>query len=309
MSIVVIGSVTWDVAAFASRLPKPGETLIGDRYAVGLGGKGANQAAAAARLGQPARFFGRVGDDGFGASVRQALADHGVDPGDLAIDLAATALGVILISQNGQNAIIQAPGANRSLTAADVARAAPAIGQARAVLMQLEVPLEVSLAAASLARQSGALAIFDPAPAPQDGLAGSVLMAFDIVTPNEVEAETYCGFRPTDVESGRAAARRLVELGAPAAIVTLGAGGAAWASDMARDGACEGFQPAFKVAAIDAVGAGDCFNGALAVALTEGQPFAAAIRFAAAAAALSTTRPTAAASMPDRAETDALLRA
>jgi ribokinase len=303
MSIVVIGSVTWDVAAFASRLPKAGETLLGRGYQTGLGGKGANQAAAAAKLGASARFFGRVGRDDFGDAVRAGLTEFGVDPSDLAEDDAATALGVILIGASGENAIIQAPGANRAVSGADVTRAADAIAASKAVLLQLEVPLETSLAAAMAARKAGALSIMDPAPAPQDGLAGSVFMAFDIVTPNEVETETYAGFRPTDAESGLVAARRLVELGADTAIVTLGAAGAAWA----RETGDEGFQPAFEVTAIDTVGAGDCFNGALAVALTEGQALAYAIRFASAAAALSTTAVGAAASSPSREQVARLL--
>lgn len=286
MSIVTFGSVTWDVAAFASRLPKPGETLLGSGYAQGLGGKGANQAAAAKRLGADTKFFGRIGRDAFGESVKAAFGAFNLDPAGLAEDAeAATALGVILIGQDGENAIIQAPGANRTVSAQDVERALPAIGQAKAVLLQLEVPLEASLAAARAGRAAGAWVILDPAPAPQDGLPGSIFMGVDIVTPNEVEAETYAGFRPTDAESGQAAAQRLVDLGAPAAIVTMGAAGCAWASDTGPTG----YLPAFPVDAIDTVAAGDCFNAALAVALAEGKPLAPAIHFATAAGALATT--------------------
>lgn len=306
MSVVVVGSVVWDVAGYAGRLPKPGETLLGDRYVAGLGGKGANQAIAAARLGAPARFFGRVGRDAFGASVRAALADYGLDPADVADDPeAATALALIMVGAGGENAILQAPGANRRVGAEDVARAAPAIARARVVLLQLEVPVETTLAAARAARAAGALAILDPAPAPADGLAGSVFMAADIVTPNEVEAESYTGFRPDTAESGAAAARRLVDLGAPTAIVTMGAAGLAWA----REDGGAGFLPPFRVAAVDSVAAGDCFNGALAAALAEGQPFEPALRFAAAAGALATTKPGAAAALPSRDEVEALLSA
>lgn len=304
MSIVVVGSVTWDVAAFAGRLPGPGETLLGDRYTTGLGGKGANQAVAAARLGGAARFFGRVGQDAFGDAAVAAMPAFGLDPADLARDAdAATALGVILVG-GGENAIVQAPGANRACGADDVARAGPAIRSATVVLVQLEAPLETALLAARAARRAGAVAILDPAPAPQDGLPGSVFMAFDIVTPNEVEAESFAGFRPTDAESGVAAAKRLVELGAPTAIVTLGAAGCAWAREA---GDASGFVPPFRVATVDSVAAGDCFNGALAVALTEGRPFEQAVRFAAAAGALATARPGAADAAPTRTEVEALL--
>ncbi len=297
MSIVVFGSVTWDVAAFASRLPKPGETLLGSGYAQGLGGKGANQAAVARRLGAETAFFGRIGQDPIGESVKAAFSEFDLDPASLAEDPdAATALGVILIGQDGENAIIQAPGANRTMTAADVKRALPAITTAKALLLQLEIPLEASLAAARAAREAGAWVILDPAPAPQDGLPGSIFMGVDIVTPNEVEAETYAGFRPTDAESGQAAAQRLVDLGAPTAIVTMGAAGCAWAQDEGPSG----FMPAFNVDAIDTVAAGDCFNAALGVALAEGMALEHAIHFASAAGALATTAVGAAAAAPWR---------
>jgi len=304
MSIVVVGSVTWDVAAYAGRLPKPGETLLGDRYVAGLGGKGANQAIAARRLGAPSRFFGRVGADAFGEAVRRALPQYGLDPADVAEDpSAATALAAIFVGGRGENAIVQAPGANRTMGPDDVARAGDAIAAAKVVLLQLEIPLETTLAAARAARQAGAIAVLDPAPAPQDGVPGSVFMAVDIVTPNEVEAESYAGFRPTDAESGKAAAARLVELGAPAAIVTMGASGLAWA----REDETSGFLPAYDVAAVDSVAAGDCFNGALAVALAEGRPFEAALPFAAAAGALATTRSGAAEAAPSLDEATALM--
>jgi len=304
MSIVTFGSVTWDVAAFASRLPKPGETLLGSGYAQGLGGKGANQAAAAARLGAESHFFGRIGQDPFGQSVKSAFGEFSLDPSGLAQDReAATALGVILIGQDGENAIIQAPGANRTVSAADVTRALPAIADAKAVLLQLEVPLETTLAAARAARSAGAWVILDPAPAPQDGLPGSIFMAMDILTPNEIEAETYAGFRPTDSESGQSAAQRLVDLGAPTAIVTMGAAGCAWASETAPSG----YTPAFPVNAIDTVAAGDSFNAALAVALAEGKPLKPAIHFASAAGALATTAVGAAAAAPGRDAVEGLI--
>ena len=298
MSVVVLGSVTWDVAGYAPRLPAPGETLLGDRYSVGLGGKGANQAVAASRLGAEARFFGRVGRDQFGDAVRHALPEYGVPASDLADGAEATALGVILIGANGENAIIQAPGANRMVEESDVARATSALQTAKVALFQMEVPLESSLAAARVAREAGAWTVLDPAPAPAESLPGSVFMAFDVVTPNEVEAKRYAGFRPTDQDSALAAARRLVELGAPRAVVTMGELGAAYVTE--SEG--EGWVPAMQVESVDTVGAGDVFNGALSVALSEDMPFDVAIEFASRAAAVSTTKPGAAASAPDRAE-------
>lgn len=305
MSVVVIGSVTWDVALFASRLPRPGETLLGDRFAAGLGGKGANQAVAAAALGVPARIFGRVGDDDFGRAALAALPTFGLSAADIMTDAAAaTALAAIFVGGDGENAIVQAPGANRAVDAADIERAGPALAAARALLLQLEITVDATLAAARAGRAAGATVILDPAPAPQDGLPGSVFMAVDIVTPNEIEAERFAGFRPTDADSGKAAAARLVELGAPAAIVTMGAAGCAWALADGR----QGFQPPFQVAAIDTVAAGDCFNGGLAAALAEGAGFEAGVRFAAATGALATTKVGAAAAAPSRAEVERLLR-
>ena len=185
----------------------------------------------------------------------------------------------------------------------DVVRAGQSLEGAKALLLQFEIPLEITLSAARAGRKAGATVILDPAPAPSDGIAGSVLMAVDIITPNEVEAETYVGFRPYDKKTGIAAAVRLVDIGAPAAIVTMGANGTAWATA----GGESGFQPVFRVDAIDTVGAGDCFNGALAVALTEGLALPAAIRFASVAAAISTTRSGAANSAATREEIDRIL--
>jgi ribokinase len=304
MTVVVFGSVTWDVAAFADRLPKPGETLLGRNYITGLGGKGANQAAAAVKLGAPTKFFGRIGDDQFGQDVIAAFDKFNLDSSGVLIDPeVATALGVILVDANGENAIIQAAGANRRIDETDVVRASQALEGAKALLLQFEIPLEITLSAARAGRKAGAAVILDPAPAPSDGIAGSVLMAVDIITPNEVEAETYVGFRPYDKKTGIAAAVRLVDIGAPAAIVTMGANGTAWATA----GGESGFQPVFRVDAIDTVGAGDCFNGALAVALTEGLALPAAIRFASVAAAISTTRSGAANSAATHEEVDRLL--
>lgn len=305
MSVVVFGSVVWDVAGFAPRIPKPGETLLGDSYKVGLGGKGANQAVAARKLGADVAFFGKVGRDAFAGSIRAAFAENGLDPAGLDETDVETALALIQIGRNGENAILLAAGANRDMQPEDVERARSSIQAAKAVLLQLEIPLEATLAAARAAREAGATSILDPAPAPQDGVPGSVFMAVDVVTPNELEAETYCGFRPTDADSGHAAAERLIDLGAPAAVITLGAAGVAWA----REDGMKGFQPPFQVDAIDTVAAGDCFNGALAVALTEGQDFAAAVRFAAAAGALATTKPGASAAAPTREDIETLLNA
>ncbi|WP_042688775.1 ribokinase [Azospirillum sp. B506] len=301
--IVVFGSVNIDVCAYSDRLPRPGETVHGTGYAMGLGGKGANQAAAAARLGGTVEMVGRTGGDAFGEMARSRLAGFGVRTGHLSNDPAhPTGIAVIGVEGSGENCITVIGGANMAVGEQDVAQAAPLFGSAAVLLLQLEIPLAAGLAAASAVRAGGGRIILDPAPAPHGGFAADVFRAVDAMTPNETETEALVGLRPTTPDEAAVAAERLAERGLSIAIVKLGAKGVFY-----RGLGQQGFIPPFPVTAIDTVAAGDCFNGGLAFALARGDDLAAAVRFAAACGALATTRAGAADSAATLAEVTALL--
>lgn len=303
MTIAVFGSINMDVTAYLDRLPKPGETLHGREYKMGLGGKGANQAVAARRLGSDVRFICRLGADDFGAAAMRELGSYGVDLALARRDAdGATGIAIIKVAANGENVITVIGGSNLAMDGTDVDRAGSALAAARVLLLQLEVPLVASLMAAALTRRRGGVVILDPAPAPQGGIASAVLQAVDIITPNESEAAGLLGWHPESLDDGLRAARELRKMGVPAAIVKLGAKGLAFAAADA-----EGIIPAFKVNTIDTVAAGDCFNGGLAHALEQGMPLMNAARFAAACAALSTTRKGAAAAAPGKEEVEEFL--
>lgn len=304
MTVAVLGSINMDVTAYMERLPKPGETLHGREYKIGLGGKGANQAVAAAKLGSDVRFIGRIGVDSFGDAARQTLTSYGLDQGLVAADAGeATGIAIINVGEGGENTICVVGGANLALDGSDVESGREALAQAKVLLLQLEVPLTASLAAARLTRMSGGTVILDPAPAPKKPLSSDTVSAVDILTPNESEAAAMLGWQPSGREDGLTAARELRARGIRTAIVKLGARGVAVAHP---DG--ETFIPPFKVDAIDTVAAGDSFNGGLAHALEQGLPLIEAVRFASACGALSTTRKGASAAAPTRAEVDAFLR-
>jgi ribokinase len=303
MNIAVFGSINVDVTAYAERLPKPGETVHGTSYLTGLGGKGANQASAAARLGAEVAMIGRVGTDSFGALARKELASYGVNLAHVADDASAgTGIAIIGVDARGENVITVIAGANGAMGADDVSWSAPALDRAKVLLLQLEVPLTGALAAAARVRAAGGTVVLDPAPAPANGLAPEIYAAVDMITPNESETGVLTGSAPANPAEGLAAAKALRARGLKAAIVKLGAQGVCIAS---AEG--EVHIPVFRVTTIDTVAAGDCFNGGLAFALSRGQPLTEAVRFAAACGALSTTKKGAAASAPTLAEVEALL--
>lgn len=275
-----------DLIAYAPRLPAPGETLMGSRFQTGYGGKGANQAVAAARLGAAVAMVARVGGDVFGADMLANFAAQGIDVAHvLRTEGVSSGVAPIAVDDAGRNAIIVVAGANARLTPADVDDAAPAIRRARVLLCQLEVPIETSLRALTLARDAGVLTILNPAPAPQ-ALPDALLRVSDLVCPNESEASAITGIPVTDAASAEAAGRALVGRGAKAAIVTLGAAGCLYVS------ATETWHaPAPVVTAVDTTGAGDCFLGSLAFYLARGADLRAAATRAAAVAALSVQRP------------------
>jgi ribokinase len=303
-AIAIFGSVNVDVSGFCQRLPRPGETVPGRRYTLALGGKGANQAVAVARLGGRSQMIGRAGNDAFGLLARDRLDALGVGRDHLIFaDNASTGVALISVDARGENCIVVIGGANMTVDQALVNHSAATLRLAPVLLLQLEVPVAPVLAAAALTRAGGGLAILDPAPAPSGGLSSDVLRAVDIVTPNETETEALVGVRPQTPSDAAKAADLLIAWGAPTAIIKMGSHGAYF-----RGGNARGFVPPFTVEAVNSVGAGDCFNGALAVALARGDKLPKAVRFAAACGALATLGSGGAESAPALAAVEALLQ-
>ncbi|OUJ16554.1 ribokinase [Acetobacter sp. DsW_063] len=305
--VLSFGSVNIDVTAKMARLPRPGETVLADGYAIGLGGKGGNQAAAAGRLAQAlglrAALAGRIGNDAFGQQARRELERFGVDLSALREDEGApTGVALIGVDHNGENAISVAGGANMRIDASDIDHAAALFDAAAVLLLQLEIPMDAVVAAAERVRRTGGLVVLDPAPAPARALPECLWTLIDVVTPNETETQVLTGVAPDSPESAQLAARTLLERGARAAIVKMGARGVWWQDENAG-----GFISAFPVVAIDSVAAGDCFNAGLAVSLAQGRALADAVQVAAACGALATTRSGAADAAPTWGEVEDLL--
>ena len=302
-NVLVVGSSNTDMVIRVPRIPRPGETVLGGEFAMAAGGKGANQAVAAARAGGRVALVARIGDDVFGERATANFISDGIDtrfvfrsPG------APSGIALINVGEKGENSISVASGANALLSVADVEAAGPAFVAADILLVQLEIPLEAAEAAAGKAAASGVPVVLNPAPARV--LDGGLLGRVAVLTPNEHEAEFLTGIRVGDERGARRADRRLRELGAGKVVITLGGRGA-----YASSPEFEGLVPAFEVESVDTTAAGDIFNGALAVALAEKAPMAEAVRFASAAAALSVTRPGAQPSAPGRSEIEGFLRA
>jgi ribokinase len=301
-AICVVGSLNMDLVVSAPRLPAPGETLSGGPFATYPGGKGANQALAAQRLGGKVAMVGRVGADAFGATLRDSLAGEGVDiSGVLALDEVASGIALITVAQGGQNTIVIAPGANAELTPADIERARDTIASCRVLVLQLETPLLTVQRAAELAREAGALVLLNPAPA--QSLPSELLSLVDYLIPNQVEAALLSGVEAPDRAGALRAAEQLWALGARGVVVTLGDAGA-----LLFHGAGSEFVEPHVVEAVDATAAGDAFVGAFAVALADGRPPAEALRWGNAAGAIAVTRPGAQPSLPRREEVEALLQ-
>ncbi len=300
--VVIVGSVNVDLVVIAPRLPGPGETVTGGDVARHQGGKGANQAVAAARLGAEVAFVGAIGADDFGAAARAALEAEGIATAHLASVDRPTGVALIVVDEHAENLIAVAPGANAALTApaVDDALAALAIGRGDVVLACREIPPAAVRAALGAARRAGAIAILNPAPA--DGLDAATLALADVLTPNAAELAVLAGSGPP------AEAARSLLRGGPAgraAVVTLGAAGAL----VVRDAGPELALPALPVTPVDTTGAGDAFNGALAASLAAGHALADAARRAIVAGGLATTRQGARGGMPTAAELAAALGA
>jgi ribokinase len=295
--IVVVGSVTMDMVTRTPRIPKIGQTVIGTGFETTPGGKGANQAVAAARLGYPVHMVGKVGEDAYGPALLANLAGAGVDTSATETTAGPSGLAPIFLSAAGENSIVVVPGANGKVDSATVDRHAALIRSAGMVLCQLEIPIDTISHTLALCAEAGVPVMLDPAPAAP--LPDAIWSQVAWFTPNETEAAFYLG-ETLEVEDG---AKRLLAKGLHGVALKRGAEGAY----VAVAGGKAAWVPPFHVEAVNTVGAGDCFNGAFAVALLEGRDPWEAARFASAAAAISVTRPGAQESMPARAEVDAFL--
>lgn len=298
--IVIVGSFNTDLTTYMERMPRPGETVSGRKFVTGPGGKGSNQAVAAARLGADVTFIGRVGQDAFGDQAVRFWQQEGVNTDYVVRDPDhATGVAPIFVDDSGENSIVVVLGANLNLKPSDVDSAAAVIARADVLLTQLEVNYDMVGYALKAAKQQGIRTILNPAPAGH--LPADVVALADYITPNETELEVLSG-RPGAAVAE--AARSLLTTEQQTVVVTMGAQGASYI----RRGS-SALIPTYKVNVVDTTGAGDAFNGGLAVALAEGKELPDAIAFANATAALCVTRPGTAPSMPTRVEVDELLAA
>ena len=292
--IVVVGSSNTDMVVKSRRIPAPGETVTGGQFVMAPGGKGANQAVAAARLGAEVTLVAKVGDDLFGRQAVEGYQKEGIVTDFIISDPQHhTGVALILVDEKGENLISVASGANHALSPQDVEKAVEPIRAADAVMLQLETPLDVVQRTAELAAEAGVPVILDPAPAPSEPLDDELLRHVTYLTPNELEAERLTGSRVVDEESARSAAEKLLAAGARYVIVTLGAKGAL----VAGAGPAQ-LIPSRAVDALDSTAAGDSFNGGLATALARGLELEEAVEEACLVGALSTMRLGAQPSLP-----------
>lgn len=300
--IVVVGSLNMDLVVQVPTIPAPGETVLGDNFATIPGGKGANQAVAAARLGARVSLIGRVGSDAFGEQLLANAAREGIDVTHVGRDeTAASGVAMICVDAQGQNNIAVASGANYKLTAEHVRAAWEVLPHIDLLVMPLETPLETIETAVSLANQSGTQVILNPAPAQK--LPGHILAGVDVLVPNEPETAQLTGMPINTNKETRLAAQELLNLGVSHVVLTLGSRGA-----LVLDGAAGQFSevPPYPVTVVDTTAAGDAFVAGLAVGLAEGKPLVEAAQFANAVGALAVTKQGAQPGMPGREEVDHL---
>jgi ribokinase len=301
-SMLVVGSINMDLAVRCPTLPGPGETVLGSSLVQSPGGKGGNQAVAAAKLGGATSMLGCIGADAFGRDLAAALQAAGVRTDLLVVRGERSGVALIEVADGGENSIVVVSGANWLVEPDDVRQALDRIRDAQALLLQLEIPLATVIAAAQAARERGIQVLLDPAPARP--LPDALLRAVDIILPNQHEAAVLTGLEHVDAATARLAGDRLRERGVGTALIKLGADGVLMVN---ASGARQ--VAGHRVDTVDTTAAGDCLAGALAVALIEGRSLDDAVIFANAAAALSTTHPGAQESMPTRAEVDRFLAA
>lgn len=300
MSVLVLGSINMDLTTYVPRLPKEGETLQGHSYLTVPGGKGNNQAVAASRLCAKTHLVGRVGDDLFGRQVMEIIAANQVDVKQVIKDPENhTGLAVISVDDSANNVIVIISGANYALDKSDVKRAESLMDLCKVLMVQLEIPAQISLAGVKAAKEKGLSVIFDPAPALN--MPKEAYPYIDLFTPNETETEMLTGILPQNEQDAARAAKIIRDKGTKAAIIKMGAKGVFFEGPAEK-----GFIPAFKVKAIDTVAAGDAFNAGLAVAISEGAGLSDAVRWGAAAGAIATTRQGALPAMPYRDELEKL---
>jgi ribokinase len=296
--IVVVGSINMDLVARMARLPRPGETVSGESFQTIPGGKGANQAVAAARLGAIVTMIGRLGDDAFAKTLRESLIADRIDTSHV-VETTGCSSGVALIGVEhaGNNSITVIPGANGQLSVHDVESCSDVLESADAVIIQLEVPIPTVAAAIRIARQKNVLTVLDPAPVP-NGRLPTELLTVDIISPNQTEAEELTGVRVDDWPSAEAAARKLQKQGARNVVLKMGAQGALICGE---DGAAQHIN-AVAARIVDTTAAGDAFTAALTVASCEGRSIVDAAQFGSLAGTLACTRFGAQPAMPTRVE-------
>ncbi|WP_245555166.1 ribokinase [Ahrensia kielensis] len=300
MTVVVVGSINFDLTMYLDRWPKVGETVTARESASSLGGKGANQCIAATRLSAKSVMIGAIGNDGYGLQAIETLERENVILGLKTVEGTATGIACIDVGPEGDNIIRLAHGANAALCVEDIAAHASTISEASVLLLQNEIPLEASLEAARLGRSAGALVIMDPAPMPEQVWDRGIFSAFDLLTPNITEAERILQRKIEGLDEAMLAVSDLSAFARRGAIITMGGEGVVWHID-----GLSGYLPAVPVDAIDTVAAGDCFNGALAAELTQNVEFPLAIEFAVKAASITASRKGAQISIPTRAQVDA----
>ena len=298
--IVVVGSINIDLVATSARLPVPGETIFGDVFNTFFGGKGANQAVAAAKLGYPVVMIGKVGEDAFGSQLIDGLRQAGVDTQFVGRTDGASGVALILTDEHGENSIVVVPGANGKLMRSDLEQHEDVLRDAGLILTQLETPLATVEALAQIAKKHQVPLVLDPAPA--QALPASILRNVRWITPNEVEARHLLRQSGPELPECEAA-EQLLAAGVSHVVLKLGARGAL----VVEDRKTKTLVPGFQVKAVDTTAAGDAFNGAFAVAILSGKTAPEAARFANAVAAISVTRRGAQPSMPDAKEVEAFL--
>lgn len=304
--LVVLGSVNADHVLQVPSFPRPGETLLGHGYTVIPGGKGANQAVAAARLGADTAFIACVGDDSFGHNIVAAFKEDGINVDGVMIEQnMPTGIAMIQVAATGENSICISAEANGCLTPARLAEHEGLIEGADTLLMQLETPVDTILSAARVAQKAKTRVVLNPAPA--QPLTDELLSLVDLITPNETEAELLTGINVSDMASAQEAANALHAKGIAQVMITLGSQGV-WVSESKVETTNKGYQvKGFRVDAVDTTAAGDTFNGGLLAGLQAGLAFEDAIRFAHGAAAISVTRVGAQTSIPTKVEVDSFL--